>query len=186
MRRTTALRTPTMISSFLESQSLLATLELNLPFMDNCSLYQNVKSDHPTACWAEQSPRTCCFHCPSAEVAHSYLTKVLLLLLNSYLVLPSEDNVLGESNPTRVKWQPWQPGMAPTTSAIVSSGSHTVGSPFLSPVWSRTGTQVCKAPPNCVFAGTTTIITQLVCISNEAYSLVSSEGTTCLDPAPSY
>ena len=132
-----------------------------MPFMftENCGVYQKVKSDHATACWAEQFPRTCCVRCPSAEVAHSYLRKVLLLLLNSYLVLPSEDNVLGESNPTRVKWQPWQLCMAPTTSLIVFRFPHRWESiPVTCLV--RTGTQVCKAPPRCVFAGTTTIITQ--------------------------
>ena len=155
-------------------------------FMENCSVYQKVKSDQCHHMLGRTVPQDLLCLLPQCRGAHSYLRKVLLLLLNSYLVLPSEDNVLGESNPTRVKWQPWQPGVAPTTSVIVSSGSHTVGSPFLSPVWSELEPRCARRPQGVYLQEPPPLSLSVVCISNEAYSLVSSEGTTCLDPAPSY
>lgn len=99
--RTTALGNPTMISSFLESQTLLATLELNLPFMlpDNCSRYQNVKwPSHRKL--GRTAPQDLLFSMPQCRGGISLSEKVPLLLLNSCLVLPSEDNVWGKSDPT--------------------------------------------------------------------------------------
>ena len=82
-----------MISSFLESQTLLATLELNLTFMFTTTVASIIMSSD------QNGPPGPAVWMPQCRGGVFLSEKVLLLLLNSCLVLPSEDNVWGRAIP---------------------------------------------------------------------------------------
>ena len=90
-----------MISSFLESQTLLATLELNLPFMFTTTVASIRMSKVTIPLKAGQNgPPGPTVWMPQCRGGVFLSEKVLLLLLlNSCLVLPSEANVWGRAIP---------------------------------------------------------------------------------------